>query len=93
MTAIHHVVSSGGAAADSPPSGKALWVPLPTTLRAKQRRAPHVPTPSTAKHAEIGTLWKDDLAGVFGPLPRESMSRVDAALGVALALPAAGAST
>ena len=46
-----------------------------------------------AKHTEIGTLWKDDLAGVFGTLPRESISRVDAALGVALALPAAGAST
>lgn len=52
-----------------------------------------LPSPSTAKCAEIYTLWKDDLAEVVGTLPREYMSRVDAALGVALALPAVGASS
>ena len=51
-----------------------------------------LPNPSTAKCAEIYTLWKADLAEAIGTLPREYMSRVDAALGVALALPAAGES-
>jgi len=52
-----------------------------------------LPGPSTAKCAEIYTLCKDDLAEAIGTLPRAYMSRVDAALGIALALPLSGESS
>jgi len=80
---------------------KVLVVHL-TTVRAEAstswqvaipRGVAGLPGPSTAKCAEIYTLCKDDLAEAIGTLPRAYMSRVDAALGIALALPLSGESS
>lgn len=43
---------------------------------------------SVAKCAEIYTLWKEQLQGPAGTLPRAKMAEVDRAVAVALSLPA-----
>jgi mRNA-degrading endonuclease toxin of MazEF toxin-antitoxin module len=43
--------------------------------------------PSTIKCAEVYTLWKDQLLGTLGTLPRATMEKVDRALAIALSLP------
>jgi mRNA interferase MazF len=43
--------------------------------------------PSTAKCAEVYTLWKEQLRGTVGTLPRPLMQKIDHALAVALGLP------
>jgi len=42
---------------------------------------------STVKCSEIYTLWREQLQGPVGTLPRAIMSQVDRALAVALSLP------
>ena len=42
---------------------------------------------SIVKCGEIYTLWKDQLEGPAGTIPRAHMRRVDQALAVALSLP------
>lgn len=45
-----------------------------------------LPAACTAKCAEIYTLWKDHLTALAGTLPREYVTKIDAAIMVALAL-------
>lgn len=52
-----------------------------------------LPLASTAKCAEVYTLWKDDLIELAGTLPREYVERLDQALKVALSLEHAGRGT
>jgi mRNA interferase MazF len=43
--------------------------------------------PGTVKCAEVYTLWKEQLRGGVGTLPRALMQKIDRALAIALGLP------
>lgn len=45
-----------------------------------------LPQPSTAKCAEVYTVFKNDLVSLVGTLPREYMIRIDAALQITLSI-------
>lgn len=46
-----------------------------------------VERPSTVKCAEVYTLWKEQLRGTLGTIPKAIMQKVDRALAIALGLP------
>ena len=51
------------------------------------RRTAGLDRPSIVKCSEFYTLWKNQLQGPVGTLPRAIMQRVDGALAIALNLP------
>jgi mRNA interferase MazF len=48
---------------------------------------PGLERPSTVKCAEVYTLWKEQLRGGAGALPRALMQKIDRALAISLGLP------
>jgi mRNA-degrading endonuclease toxin of MazEF toxin-antitoxin module len=57
---------------------------------AVPKRTAGLERPSAVKCGEIYTLWKEQLSGPAGTLPRAIMQKVDRALAIALSLPVAG---
>lgn len=51
------------------------------------RRTAGLERPSTVKCGEVYTLWKEQLQGTTGTLPKTLLQKVDRALAIALGLP------